>query len=107
MGAQGATAATIAVVETTLFAAVTVRLGVRAAVAFWAGAELRTAVSAAVITAITAATASATATMLLATAISAAVAAFVTTAFAALTLILALVRSGRSLLGGVTAEEAL
>ena len=110
---MAATATTIAVVEAALFAAVTLLIGVRAALilAFWAGTELRTTVATAIIATITAATASAAATaaatIVLAAAISTAVAAFVTTTFAAVTLVLALGRSCWSLLGGVTTEEVL
>jgi hypothetical protein len=104
------TAATIAVVETALFATLTVRFGVRAtlvlALAFWAGAKLGTTISTTIVATITAATASATATLVLAATVSTAVAAFVTTTFAALTLILTLGRSGLTLRGGVASEEA-
>jgi hypothetical protein len=104
-----ASAATIAVVETALLA-VTALIGVRATwvltLAFWAGAKLGTAVATAIVATIAAATASATATIVLAAAISTAVATFVTTTFAALTLVLALSRSGLGFFGSVAAKEA-
>ena len=103
------TATTIAVVETALFAAVPVLLGVRAALvlalAFWTGAELGTTVATAIVATITAATATAAA-MILATTVASAIAAFVTTTFAARTFVLTNGWCCRSLLGRIAAKEA-
>jgi len=109
------TATTIAVIKATLFAAVTMLFGIRTALvlilalAFWAGAELRTTVATAIVAAITAATASTTAAsaIILAATVATAIAAFVTTAFAAGTFVLTSGWGRRSLLRGIAAEQTL
>lgn len=91
-----ASAATITIIETTLFATLTLIL------TFGTRAELRAAIFATVVAAITTTTTSTA--MVLAATISAAVATFVPTTFAGGALVLALDGSGLGLFGGASEE---
>jgi len=99
-----AATATITVVETALFAALTLRFSAALALAFGTRTKLWTTIFTAVVATI--ATATTAATIILASTIAAAIAAFITTTFAG-TFVLTRGRSDRGLLGRVAAEEAL
>ncbi len=107
------TATPITIVEATLFAAVTVLFGVRAALvlalAFRTGTELGTTVATTIVAAIAAATTATTTTsaMILATTVSTAIAAFVTTTFATRTFVLPSGWGCRSLRRRIATKEAL